>query len=135
MSSSSSISTYTTSTGSTAISGLASGIDTETIIDGLITAESTKLNSLKQKAQLAEWKQEAYRSIISDITTFNSTYFSTTSSSSLTKASNYLQFTTGSSNTTSITATATSTSTAGSHTIFCVTIGDGRNSNRQQCDF
>jgi flagellar hook-associated protein 2 len=117
MSSSSSISTYTTSTGSTAISGLASGIDTETIIDGLITAESTKLNSLKQKAQLAEWKQEAYRSIISDITTFNSTYFSTTSSSSLTKASNYLQFTTGSSNATSITATATSTSTAGSHTI------------------
>jgi len=58
---SSSISTYTTSSGSTAISGLASGIDTASIIDDLITAESTKLNALKQKQQLAEWKQEEYR--------------------------------------------------------------------------
>lgn len=114
---SSSISTYTTSSGSTAISGLASGIDTATIIDDLITAESTKLNALKQKQQLAEWKQEAYRSIISDITTFNSTYFSTTSSSSLIKSSNYLQYTASSSDTTAITATAASTATAGSHTI------------------
>jgi flagellar hook-associated protein 2 len=114
---SSSISTYTTSSGSTAISGLASGIDTATIIDDLITAESTKLNALKQKQQLAEWKQEAYRSIISDITTFNSTYFSTTSSSSLIKNSNYLQYTASSSDTTAVTATAASTATAGSHTI------------------
>ena len=114
---SSSVSTYTTSSGSTAISGLASGIDTATIIDDLITAESTKLNALKQKQQLAEWKQEAYRSIISDITTFNSTYFSTTSSSSLIKSSNYLQYTASSSDTTAITATAASTATAGSHTI------------------
>lgn len=114
---SSSISTYTTSSGSTAISGLASGIDTAAIIDDLITAESTKLNALKQKQQLAEWKQEAYRSIISDITTFNSTYFSTTSSSSLIKSSNYLQYTASSSDTTAISATASSTATTGSHTI------------------
>jgi flagellar hook-associated protein 2 len=96
---------------------LASGIDTAAIIDDLITAESTKLNALKQKQQLAEWKQEAYRSIISEITTFNSTYFSTTSSSSLIKSSNYLQYTASSNNTTAVTATAASTATAGSHTI------------------
>jgi flagellar hook-associated protein 2 len=113
----SSISTYTTSSGSTAISGLASGIDTAAIIDDLITAESSKLNALKQKQQLAEWKQEAYRSIISEITTFNSTYFSTTSSSSLIKSSNYLQYTASSSNITAVTATAASTATAGTHTI------------------
>ena len=117
MSSSSSVSTYITSSGSTAISGLASGLDTESIIDKLISADSAKLDKLKQDKQLAEWKQEAYRSIISDINTFTSTYFSVTSSSSLIKQSNYQQYTTSSSDTSAVTASAASAATAGSHTI------------------
>jgi flagellar hook-associated protein 2 len=114
---SSTISTYTTSSGSTAISGLASGIDTASIIDALVTAQSTKLNTLKQKKQLAEWRQEAYRSIISDINAFKNTYFSTTSSASLTRSANYLKYSVSSSNTTAVKATASSTAAAGSHTI------------------
>ena len=38
---SSSISTYTTSSGSTAISGLISGLDTASLVDDLVDAEST----------------------------------------------------------------------------------------------
>ena len=117
MSSSSSINTYTTSSGSTAISGLASGIDTASLVDELVDAESTKLDSLKQQVKVAEWKQEAYRDIIDDLSTFVDTYFSSTSSSSLIKAANYLQFDVTSSDASAVTATAGVSAEAGSHTI------------------
>ncbi len=114
---SSSITTYTTSSGSTAISGLASGIDTASLVDELVDAESSKLDSLNQQLQLTEWKQEAYRDIIDDLSEFVDTYFSSTSSSSLIKQANYLQFDTTSSDTSAVTATAGVDAEAGSHTI------------------
>jgi len=114
---SSSINTYTTSSGSTAIAGLSSGIDTSSLVDQLIDAESTKLDSLNQQKQLAEWKQEAYREIIDQVSTFVKTYFSSTSSSSLIKAANYLQFDVTSSDTSAVTATAGVDAETGSHTI------------------
>ncbi len=114
---SSSITTYTTSSGSTAISGLSSGIDTASLVDELVDAESTKLDDLNQQLQLAEWKQEAYREVIDEISTFVDTYFSSTSSSSLTKAANYLQFSSTSSDTSAVTASAGVDAETGSHTI------------------
>jgi len=114
---SSSINTYTTSSGSTAVAGLSSGIDTASLVDELIDAESTKLDSLNQQMQVAEWKQEAYRDIIDQVSTFVDTYFSSTSSSSLIKAANYLQFETTSSDTSAVTATAGVNAKTDSHTI------------------
>lgn len=43
------------------ISGLASGMDTESIIQKLMKAERMPLNSLIQQRQQSEWRQEAYR--------------------------------------------------------------------------
>ena len=114
---SSSITTYTTSSGSTAISGLSSGIDTASLVDQLVDAESTKLDSLNQQKQLAEWKQEAYRDVIDDISTFTDTYFSSTSSSSLIKAANYLQYSATSSDTTAVEVSAGIDAQTDSHTI------------------
>lgn len=114
---SSSVNTYTTSSGSTAISGLISGLDTSSLVDDLVDAESTKLNSLKQQLQLAEWKQEAYRDIITDLQDFVDTYFSSTSSSSLIKQANYLQYAVTNSDTGAVTATAGTNAKIGSHTI------------------
>lgn len=114
---SSSINTYTTASGSTGIAGLVSGIDTTSIVDALVDAESTKLTSMKQDLQLAEWKQEAYRTIIGEVQTFVSTYFSSTSSSSLIKQANYLQFDATSSNTSAVTVSAGVDAAAGSHTL------------------
>ncbi len=114
-SSSSSITT-TTVNGTTRITGLSSGIDVDGIVEQLMTAEKSKLNKLEQKEQLAEWQQTAYRDITSDIQDFCSTYFSTTSSSSLIKASNYLQYSV-TSDSSAVTATYTSAASAGNHTI------------------
>lgn len=114
---SSSITTYTTSSGSTAIAGLISGMDTASLVDDLVDAESTKLEDLNQEVQLAEWKQEAYREIIDDVSTFVDTYFSSTSSTSLVKQSNYLQFATTSSDVSAVKATAGVSAETGTHTI------------------
>ena len=114
---SSSVSTYTTSSGSTAISGLISGLDTASLVDELVDAESTKLDSLKQQLQLAEWKQEAYRDIIADLQSFVDSYFSSTSSSSLIKQANYLKYAVTNSDTSAVTATAGTNAEIGSHTI------------------
>ena len=58
------------------ISGLASGLDTEGMIEGLVKSYQTKIQNLSNKATKLEWKQEAYRSIISKMYSFGSKYTS-----------------------------------------------------------
>lgn len=69
------------------ISGLASGLDTESMIEGLVKSYQTKINTLNQKVTKVEWKQDAYRSIIQKMVGFSSKYASYTSSSNLTSPS------------------------------------------------
>ena len=65
------------------ISGLASGLDTESMIEGLVQSYQTKIQNLTNQATKIEWKQEAYRSIISKMYAFSSKYTSYTSSTNL----------------------------------------------------
>jgi flagellar hook-associated protein 2 len=58
------------STDTSRISGLISGMDTEKVIEGLLTAEQEKIDSLKQDKQLLEWREEAYRDVLTDINDF-----------------------------------------------------------------
>lgn len=114
-----STSSITTSTvnGTTRVTGLSSGIDVDGIVEQSMAAEKAKkLNKLQQKQQTAEWTQEAYRSIISDIQDFSSEYFDVTSSSSIMKASNFLKYTATSTDS-AISVTSSSSASAGSHTI------------------
>lgn len=69
------------------ISGLASGLDTESMIENLVKSYQTKINSLNQKVTKTEWKQDAYRSIISKMVGFSSKYTSYTSGTNLTSPS------------------------------------------------
>ena len=65
------------------ISGLASGLDTEGMIEGLVQSYQNKITSLSQKATKVEWKQDAYRSIIAKMNSFTSKYTSFSSSTNL----------------------------------------------------
>ena len=65
------------------ISGLASGLDTEGMIESLVKSYQTKINQLNQKVTKTEWKQDAYRSIISKMVGFSSKYTSYSSSTNL----------------------------------------------------
>lgn len=69
------------------ISGLASGLDTEGMIEGLVKSYQTKIQNLSNKATKLEWKQEAYRSIINKMYAFGSKYTSYSSATNLMSAS------------------------------------------------
>ena len=65
------------------ISGLASGMDTEGMIENLVKSYQMKINQLNQKVTKVEWKQDAYRSIISKMVALADKYTSYTSSTNL----------------------------------------------------
>lgn len=115
-SSSSSTVSATTVNGVTRFSGLSSGIDVDSLVQKLVTADSGTLNKLKQEKQLDEWKQEQYRTIISDIQTFSNKYLNLTSSDSILAQSKFQQFTVTSDNT-AVSVTANATAVKGTHTI------------------
>ena len=52
------------------MSGLMSGLDTESLVKSMAANTKNRLNTKKQKLQTLQWKQEAYRSSISKISDF-----------------------------------------------------------------
>ncbi len=73
-SSSYSVSGSLTATNSNAITGLASGLDTDSIVEEMLSGIKSKIESKEAEKQQAEWKQEMYRDVISAINDFSSTY-------------------------------------------------------------
>lgn len=57
------------------ISGLASGLDTESIIRDLMQIEQLKVDKLKQQKQIIEWRRDDYREITNLIRGFYDKYF------------------------------------------------------------
>ncbi len=62
-------------------SGMASGIDTESLVQSMLSGIQNKIDSQNQTKQQLLWKQEMYRSVISDINSFQSKYLNLTSNS------------------------------------------------------
>ena len=56
------------------MSGLMSGLDTESLVKSMAANTKNRLNTKKQKLQTLQWKQEAYRSNISKISEFQSKF-------------------------------------------------------------
>jgi len=111
-------STSSISLSSTRITGMISGLDTDSIIEQLMEAEKIPLNKLYQKKQLAEWKQDAYREISNAVRAFSDKYFDIFNKGSyMLSQSSYNSFTTTTSNDSIVKVTAGSSSTAGTHTI------------------
>lgn len=73
--------------------GLASGIDTDSLIASIMEAKSAPLNKLKQQKTLNEWRQEAYREITNAIKGFYDSYLNVTSSQNMRNASSIKVFT------------------------------------------
>ncbi len=97
------------------ITGLASGMDIDSIVEKMMTAAKQPLVKLQQQKQILEWQEEDYR-------TLNQKYFdfrSTLSNMKLT--TKYRVRTTTSSNENNVTATAANNAALGSATIQSVT--------------
>lgn len=69
------------------LTGMASGMDTESIVKDLMSVGKLKVDSVKKQKALLEWKQEYYQEITSKLSAFQNKYFGTSSSGSLTSGS------------------------------------------------
>lgn len=69
------------------ISGLASGLDTESMIQGMVQGYQQKIAGLQQDRTKIQWKQEAYQSISDKLVEFSRKYMSYTSSTNLLSSS------------------------------------------------
>lgn len=107
------------SSSSNRVTGLVSGIDVDSTVKQLMSAEKQPLNKLNQKKQLMEWKQDACREVSNTLRAFNDKYFSySNSSSNLLSQTNFQQFSTASSDSSVVAVSASSEASAGSHTIL-----------------
>lgn len=103
----------------TRITGLATGLDVDSLVTQMMKAENTRLDKLKQERQLIQWRQDIYRDIIGELNTFKSTYFDVLKSDTyMLSSKNYSSFDVKSSDTTnSVTATTTAGALAGNYDI------------------
>ncbi|WP_312693454.1 flagellar filament capping protein FliD, partial [Caproiciproducens sp.] len=77
-----------TSTSSKRLSGLVSGLDTDTIVKQLTMGTQNKIDKQGQTKQIALWRQQSYREVTKALQEFQTKYFSSsTSSSSILSAS------------------------------------------------
>lgn len=85
------------------IGGLASGMDIDSIVEKLMTAERIPLDKLTQKKTTTEWQRDAYRSINTKLSTFSDYLFN-----NFLVSSNFNKKAVTSTNSSLVNATATS---------------------------
>ena len=85
--SSSSSSSIYGSRNSNIISGLASGLDTESMIEGMVESYKQKILGLQQDRTKLQWQQDAYQSISNKLVEFSRKYMSYNSTTNLFSAS------------------------------------------------
>jgi len=100
------------------LTGLSTGLDTDSIVQSLMSVERQPYDKLYQKKQLLEWKQEAYREIISSLNTFKTNYFDYVKpANNLLSASTFNKYKSTSSNPDAVTVTGSANMSSTSHTI------------------
>ncbi len=107
---------------SSRVSGLASGLETDTIVEGLISTYQTKVDKQAQNTTKLEWKADAYREINSLIKNFRSKYLSVLSDKNMMSGSSYGDLSVSMLTATSaVSVTAASSAVTGTYTIDSIT--------------
>ncbi len=78
--------------------GLASGLDVDSIVTGLLSDQQSKIDKEKQQEQTLEWQQSAYQGITTQLQTFESSYLELGQSSSMASSNMYVSYAASSSN-------------------------------------
>jgi flagellar hook-associated protein 2 len=73
----------TSSTGVTRVTGTYSGLDVDSLVKAGLTSDQSKLDKAKQSEQIMEWRQEQYRTVMSDVTNFTNKYLTSSGEKSL----------------------------------------------------
>ncbi len=103
------------------ISGLTSGIDTESVVKNMLSAEQSKMDKLFQKQEKAQWKYDAYTELNTAVSNMRSTYLSALGSNSLMKSAAYNSYKVNMEENSAISITATTSALATSFKILSTT--------------
>jgi len=107
---------------SSRITGLASGLETDSIVEGLMATYQTRLDKQTQKTTKLEWTADAYREINTLIKNFRSKYLSVLSDTNLMSESAYGNYSVSMASTVSaVSVSASSSAAAGTYTIDSIT--------------
>ena len=98
------------------ISGMASGIDTDSIVKTMLSSYQTRIDKANQAKQTLQWKQEAYRDIIKSVKGLQE-YFDPLSSKYMLSGNSLNINTTASDDTSIVSATVSSTAKAGTYKV------------------
>lgn len=88
------------------ITGMATGMDIDQMVKGMVVKDQAKIDSEEQKRQINEWKQEKYRNVIKDVKGLYDKYFSVGSKDSMMVSKVYSTMAINSSDSSIISATA-----------------------------
>ncbi len=94
--------------------GFATGLDTEALVKAMATNTKSRLNRQQQKFDSLSWKQEAYRSVMTKITSFQSTFFDIASKTNCIKRPSLFSSFSATTNNSKITAIASTSAKSGS---------------------
>lgn len=59
----------------TRLTGLATGLDTDTMVKQMMQPYQMKVDKVKQDRQIIQWRQDLYRDIVKDVSNFTRNYF------------------------------------------------------------
>ena len=119
-SSSSSSSTTSSLIAKTGYGGLVSGLDIDSLVEDMSATSREKVTKQEQNLQKLEWKQEAYRTVISSLSEFQDSYLDVLSSTNFGSEA-FFNTVEATSSSDSVTVTSTGDSYEGSFTINSIT--------------
>lgn len=108
------------------LTGLATGLDVDSLVTKMLKAEQTKIDKAQQDQQVTTWKQTAYQDIITKIKDLQSSFFdSTDSSKNILAVSNYSPYTATGADTSVASLTAGAGATAGTYKVDVTNLASG----------
>ena len=115
----SSVSLYGTTT--QRVSGLSSGLDTDSIIKNMLATDQSKLDKLYQQKAKAEWKYDAYTELNTSVASLRNTYLSVLGDKSLMKSTAYNTYQVTMADNSAVTVTGTTSALPTSFKILSTT--------------
>ncbi len=104
------------------ITGMFSGMDTETMVKNMLSTQQLKVDNAYRSKTKSQWKLDAYKEINNSVTSFRNKYFSVLGTDSLMRSSTYNAFKVSSSNSDYVSITAGSNATAANFDIKAATM-------------
>lgn len=101
------------SSASNGLAGLASGMDTESMVNQMLAGTQTKIDTQNQKKTQLEYKKEMYQDVITNLQNFQSTYFDYTNQATNLRSQSFFQAKNVSTSSKAYTVTAGSSAAVG----------------------